>query len=223
MGVCAGVSVKNTQARSPFRRCAERTCADGSRSSRGKTRGPNGLVLIFNYLGIKYLAMTLGEFFEMCGEHPGLLLGFFMLVPLVALLAMFFSGGQGHLSPWKYLYSVLIYLVAIPGIFAVTLSVYMFLFERRSIMDTNIYTQVLPIFSMIITIALIKKQVDLDMVPGFGKISGLITILTVLIILMWIIDKTHIYSITFMPFYVVIIILVVGYLLIRAGMRKLAS
>ena len=87
---------------------------------------------IFIYLAMNSLPMTLGEFFEMCGENPTLLLGFFMLVPFVALLALFFSGGQGHLSPWKYLYSVLIYLVAIPGIFAVTLSVYLFLFERRS-------------------------------------------------------------------------------------------
>jgi hypothetical protein len=167
--------------------------------------------------------MTLGEFFKLCGENPTLLIGFFLFVPLIALLALFFSNGQGHLSPWKYLFSVLIYLVAIPGIFAVTLSVYMFLFERRSIMDTNIYTQVLPVVSMLATFILIRRQVDLDLVPGFGKLSGLITILSVLIVVMWIIDKTHIYSITFMPFYVVILILVAGFLLIRMGLKRLAG
>ncbi len=167
--------------------------------------------------------MTLGEFFTLCGENPKLMLGFFLLIPLIALLALFFSRGQGHLSPWKYLYTVLIYLVCLPGIFAITLSVYLFLFERRSIMDTNMYTQVLPIASMILTIVLIRKQVDLDLVPGFGKLSGLITVIAVLMVLMWIIDKTHIYSITFMPFYVVVLILIVGFLLIRAGFRKLTG
>ncbi len=167
--------------------------------------------------------MTLGEFFTLCGENPAIMLGFFLLIPLIALLAWLFSNGQGHLSPWKYLFSILIYLVCIPGIFAVTLSVYLFLFERRSILDTNVYTQILPILSMVITLILIRKQVDLNLVPGFGKISGLITILSVLIILMWIIDKTHIYSITFMPFYVVVLILVAGYLLIRMGFRKLVG
>src|SRR6187551_1181182 len=152
--------------------------------------------------------MTLAEFFELCGRNPILLLSFFLGIPLIALLAMLFSNGQGHLSPWKYLYSVLIYLVAIPGIFAITLSVYFFLFERRSIFDTNLFTQVMPIVSMIATFILIRKQVDLDLVPGFGKLSGLITIISVLMILMWIIDKTHIYSITFMPFWAVILILV---------------
>ncbi len=167
--------------------------------------------------------MTLGEFFKMCGENPTLLLGFFILVPFIALLALFFSGGQGHLSPWKYLYAVLIYLVAIPGIFAVTLSVYLFLFERRSIMDTNIFTQILPIVSMLTTFILIRKQVDLDLVPGFGKLSGLVTILFILIVIMWIVDKTHIYSITFMPFYVVILILLAGFLLFRMGFKRIAG
>ena len=165
--------------------------------------------------------MTLGEFFEWSGSNPALLLGFFFLIPFLALLAIFFSKGEGHLSPWKYLYAVLIYLVAIPGIFAVTLSIYFFLFERRSIMDTNLFTQVLPIVSMLATFILIRKQVDLDLVPGFGKLSGLITIISVLMVLMWIIDKTHIYSITIMPFYAVILILIAGFLLIWSGLRRL--
>lgn len=167
--------------------------------------------------------MTLGEFFTMCGENPKLLLGYFLLIPLIALLALFFSKGQGHLFSWKYLYTLLIYLVCLPGIFAVTLSVYLFLFERRSIMETNLYTQVLPILSMIATIILIRKQTDLDLVPGFGKLSGLITVISVLMVLMWIIEKTHIYSITFIPFYVVVLILVIGFLVIRTGFKKLTG
>src|SRR5688572_20472174 len=167
--------------------------------------------------------MTLGEFFTWTGENPVLLLSYFIGIPLIALLAGVFSKGEGHLSPWKYLYAVLIYLVAIPGIFAVTLSIYLFLFERRSIMDTNIYTQILPVVSMLTTFILIRKQVDLDLVPGFGKLSGLITVLSMLMIVMWIIDKTHIYAITFMPFYVVVLILVVGFLLIRMGFKRITG
>jgi hypothetical protein len=164
--------------------------------------------------------MTLGEFFALCGENPKLVLGFFLLIPLIALLALFFSKGQGHQSPWKYLYTLLIYLVCLPGIFAVTLNVYLFLFEQRSIMDVNIYTQLLPVVSMLATILLIRKQVDLDLVPGFDKLSGLFTIISILIVIMWVLDKTHIYAITFMPFYVVVLILIAGFLLLRAGFRN---
>jgi hypothetical protein len=166
-------------------------------------------------------AMTLGEFFEHCSNSPVFLLAFFILIPLIALLALFFSKGQGHQSSWKYLYSVLIYLVAIPGIFAVTLSIYLFLFERRSIMETNIYTQVLPVVSMLATFILIWKQVDLDLVPGFDKLSGLVAILTVLIILMWVLDKTHIFSVMIIPFYVVVLMLIVGFFVVRMALRRL--
>src|SRR5688500_12560505 len=159
--------------------------------------------------------MTLGEFFEWTGDHPTLLISYFIGIPLIALLAGMFSKGEGHLSPWKYFYSILIYLTSVPGIFAVTLNIYLFLFERRSIMDTNLYTQVLPVLSMIATILIIKNQVSLDLVPGFDKISGLIIVIASIMALMWIIDKTHIYSITFMPFYVVILILVAGFFVIR--------
>ncbi|MDQ3016827.1 MAG: hypothetical protein M3R25_08960 [Bacteroidota bacterium] len=167
--------------------------------------------------------MTLGEFFDWTSSHPGLLVAYFLVVPFIALLAGMFGKGQGHLSPWKYVYSTLIYLVSIPGIFAVTLSIYLFLFERRSIMDTNLLTQVLPIMSMVTTFMIIRHQVSLDKVPGFDRLSGLILILATLISLMWIIDKTHIYAIAFMPFYLVILILLAGFFVIRLGLKRFAK
>jgi hypothetical protein len=75
---------------------------------------------------------------------------------------------------------------------------------------------------MVVTLLVIKKQVSLDQVPGFGKISGLIMVIATVMCLMWIIDKTHIYAITFMPFYAVILILLAGFFVIRLGLRRLA-
>jgi hypothetical protein len=144
--------------------------------------------------------MTLGEFFNQCSEHPNNLLLFFALLPFTALLAMVFGKNEGHVSPWRELYSVLVYLSCIPGIFAITLSIYMFFFERGSIMNANIYTQILPIISMMATLWLIRRNVDFDLVPGFDKIGSLIFFLTILIILLWILEKTNIYVFTYMPF-----------------------
>lgn len=150
-----------------------------------------------------------------------LLVAFFVLVPVIAWLASLFSKGEGHLGSWRYLFAILIYLVAIPGIFAVTLSIYLFFFERRSIMDTNIFTQVLPIISMVATFLLIKKQVDLQYVPGLDRLSSLITIMSFLMIIMWILDKTHIIVFTYLPFYVVIFLLIIGFLIIRYASKRL--
>jgi hypothetical protein len=167
--------------------------------------------------------MTLGDFFTWSSQRPGLMLGYFVAIPLVAVLAMFFSRGHAHESPWKYLFSVLIYLVSIPGIFAITLSIYFFLFERKPLMEANLYTQVLPVLSMIATIFLIRKQVSLDRVPGFDRLSGLISIIAVLMGVMWIIDKTHIFSITFLPLYVVILLLIGGFFVVRMGLKRLTK
>jgi hypothetical protein len=144
-------------------------------------------------------------------------------VPLTAFLALLFGKGEGHLSPWKYLYSFLVYLTCIPGIFAITLSVYLFLFERRSIMETNIYTQILPVISMVLTLILIRRNVSLDDVPGFGKLSGLIMIITAVVVLFWILDRMRIFAITFVPFIWIVVLFLLIIVIAIAGVRRMKS
>jgi len=167
--------------------------------------------------------MTLGDFFRMTTENPSILVFYFIAVPLTALLALIFSRGEGHISPWKFLYSSLVYLTCLPGIFAITLSAYLFLFERRSIMDTNIYTQIIPVISMIITLWLIRKNVSLDLVPGFGRLSGLLLILFTGMAMLWVLDKTRIFVITFVPFVWVMIFILVMVVLAIVGFRRLST
>lgn len=167
--------------------------------------------------------MTLGQFFDALSQNPAIVLFYFVALPLTALLAGIFGKGDGHLSPWKELYAALVYLACIPGIFAIILSVYLFLFERRSIMDTNLYTQILPIIVMFVTLFIIRKNVDFDDIPGFDKIGGLLMILTVLIAFMWILDKTHIISLVWMPFYYVILMFLVLLVVVRIGWKKMTK
>ena len=76
--------------------------------------------------------MTLEELFQQIAENPAYIIFYFSIIPFAAFLAGLLGKGEGHMSPWKYLYSALIFLVSIPGIFSVTLSVYFFLFEKRT-------------------------------------------------------------------------------------------
>lgn len=167
--------------------------------------------------------MTLGDFFKICSENPGFLIFFMIAVPLTAVLAWLLGKGEGHISPWKYLYSVLVYLTCIPGIFAITLSFYLFLFERRSILDMNVYTQILPVISMIITLTLIKRNVSLDDVPGFGKLSGLLMMITAIIVLLWILDRTRIFAITIVPFIWVVVLFLLIILLAIVGIKRMRT
>lgn len=165
--------------------------------------------------------MTLQEFFDLLAQNPQFILAFFGLIPFTAFVAGILGKGEGHIAPWSYLYSTLIYLVAIPGIFAITLNVYLFIFERRSIMQTDVYTQILPILAMVITLLLIKRNVDLDLIPGFGKLSGLIMVILSVFVILWIIEKTRIYAITFIPFQYFLLLFLGLLIIVRLGWNKL--
>ncbi len=159
--------------------------------------------------------MTLGQFFETVSAQPSIVLFYFFSLPFTAFLAIIFGRNEGHLSPWKYMYTVLVYMACIPGIFALTLNAYLFLFEKQPIMQMNIFTQLLPILCMIITLWLIRKNVNLNDVPGFDKIGSLIFIITIMISMMWILEKTHIFVFTYMPFYQFVLIFIAFLILIR--------
>ncbi len=167
--------------------------------------------------------MTFRAFIEYLGDHPTIVLLFFVGLPILSFVIGWITSEEGHLSPWKYIYSTLIYLVCIPGVFAIALSIYLFLFERRSIFDTDIYTQVLPIVSMLASVFIIKNNVDLNLIPGFDRLSGLIMMIFVTLVLMWLIDKTHIYAFAYIGFGQLILIFLVLLLLIRWGWSRFFS
>jgi len=167
--------------------------------------------------------MTLRELFELLSENPTIILFYFIAIPLTAFLAWIFGRDEGVNSPWKELYSCLVFATCIPGTFAVTLNVYLFLFEKQSVYDTNIYTQMLPILSMVITLWLIRKNVCFEDIPGFGKLGGLMLLITTLFIIMWILEKTHIFVISFMPFQYFLILLLVLLVVVRFGWKLMFS
>jgi len=165
--------------------------------------------------------MTLKDFFELIGNNPFPILAYFLLIPITALIASFLGKGEGHLSPWKYLYSTLIYMVCVPGILAITLSVSFFLFENHSVLETDIYTQILPVISMVATLLLIRKNVELERIPGFGKMSGLIMMILTTLFVMWILDKTRIFVFSSIPFQYVILMFIGLLLIFRIGWSQI--
>ncbi|MCO6476983.1 MAG: hypothetical protein J5I94_10210 [Phaeodactylibacter sp.] len=164
--------------------------------------------------------MTLRELFQLLAGHPEYIIFYFAIIPVMAFLAGILGKGEGHLSPWRYLYSTLIYFVCVPGIFSITVSIYNFLFNRGSIMDADVFAQVLPVLSMVITLLLIRRNVNLDHIPGFDKLSGLITVITAVFILMWVADRTRIIVFSYLPFQYVILIFIALLLAIRYGWRR---
>ena len=167
--------------------------------------------------------MTLKDFFDLLSANPTYILAYFLLIPLAAFIGTIIGKGEEGESIWQYFYSFLIYLVAIPGIFAVTLSVYLFFFERKSVFDTDIFTQILPVASMIATLLIIRRSIDLDYIPGFGKISGLMMVIGVSFMAMWIMEKTHILVFSYVPIQYALLALVGLFVVFRLGWSKMSA
>ncbi len=163
--------------------------------------------------------MSLGEFIGYMGNNPAFALFFFFIIPIAALLGNFMAKGEGHESPWCIYYSVLIYLAVIPGIFAILLNLYHMFFEKRSIYDMNVMMEILPVLSMILTLFLIKKNVDFKDIPGFGKMTGFLGTIAGLMLLFFILEKSHLIVFSYLPFQWLILILVVLFLAIRFGTK----
>lgn len=166
--------------------------------------------------------MTLQQFFDQVGTRPDWVLFYMGVVPLMAFLAGVLGKNEGHLPPWNYFYSFLVYLACVPGVFCMALNIYLFLFERRSIFDFNIYTQILPFFSMMLTLWLIRRNItSFDYIPGFNKLSGLVLMIFATLSIMWIVDRTRIMVFSYLRFEYVLLIFAGLLLLMLWGWRKL--
>lgn len=165
--------------------------------------------------------MSLNEVFDSLERNPLPILLYFVALPLIAWIMGAAAQDGRHIDTWRYLYAVLVYAVCIPGIFAVTLNVYLFLFERQSIWEADLLLQFLPILSMVLTLILIKGKMSFDRIPGFGKIAGFLTIIAALIGIMWFFDRLRLVAFTYVPFSALLIGFVLTLLLIRFAWSKL--
>jgi hypothetical protein len=165
--------------------------------------------------------MTLSQLFSYISQHPWPAAFYFILLPFVTWFIGIVATGSKDVKFWSYIYAVLVYAVCIPGVFAVTLNIYLFLFERQSIWEANIILQYLPILSMAISLILIKNKIPFKLIPGFGKISGFLTLIAALIGVMWFFDRIRLVAFTYVPFSVILTGFILTLLAIRFAWSKL--
>jgi len=138
--------------------------------------------------------MTTRELIQQAGARPLWLIAGCVAPPVLAWLCGWLHGrGRGGIAPWKYAYSLLVYLVCVPGISAVVLTAYTLFFTRENLLDVNPLVYALPIASMVATLVLIRKNVDFDQVPGFDRLAGLMVMIGCSFGLALAIQKTNIW------------------------------
>jgi hypothetical protein len=138
--------------------------------------------------------MTAHELIEWVGKYPLVLLVAFTVPAIAAwVIGCIHGRNQGKNSPWKYLYSLIVYVTCIPGVFAAVLTGYSLFFTKQNLLDANLLVYLLPIVSMVATLFLVRRSVEFEDVPGFDRLSGLIAMMAVSFILALAILKTRIW------------------------------
>ncbi|MFN0213521.1 MAG: hypothetical protein ACKVT2_04640 [Saprospiraceae bacterium] len=168
--------------------------------------------------------MTLRELFDYLSANPLSIAAYFSILLVTAILAGTLGKGEGHRSPWKYLYSAIVYLVCVPGIFAAALAVYLFLFEQGgSIYNVNLLTQVLPVVAMIVTLNIVGRNVEFDYIPGFGRLTDLIMTIFTVYLMMYLLNRLHLVAWVYVPVQWLLLIIAGLLLVVRLGLKRLTS
>jgi hypothetical protein len=138
--------------------------------------------------------VTTRELTQMADHQPLALAGVFVALPVVAwLCGRLHRPGEGGKAPYRFAYSVLVYLSCLPGVFAGVLTAYALFFTRENLLDVSLLVYILPIVSMIVTLVLIRKRVSFDEVPGFDRLSGLMVMIGCSFAIALVIQKTRIF------------------------------
>ncbi len=165
--------------------------------------------------------MTIKELFEFVSNNPNYSLIYFIGLPLIAGIIGILGNDNCNKSPWKEFFMVIIYATMIPGILALFFNLYLFLFENSSILNYNILIQILPVLSMIVTLFIIKRYISFNEIPGFDKISGLILVISSLILILWLADRFRIVAFTYMPIQYLLLLFIILIFAINWGLKKL--
>ncbi len=123
--------------------------------------------------------MNIKQIMDATGGYSSIVLILFITIPVFTLLLNLVVSPNNGKSPWKYIYSIIVYCTCIPGIFAGIITFYTFLFLKHNLLNLNIITYYLPIASMVITLASIRKVMTFKEIPGFDKLSGLMVVISV--------------------------------------------
>lgn len=119
--------------------------------------------------------MTVQELIDLVGGEPlALVAALVGIVAVAFIVGMAHGPGRGTDAPWRYVYAVLVYAACVPGVLATLLTAYTVLFLRGSLLQVNVAVYFAPIVAMAATLAIVHRNVDLDDVPGFDRLSGLI-------------------------------------------------
>jgi hypothetical protein len=138
--------------------------------------------------------MTTREFLKLLALNPWPVAAVLLGLPLLAVLwSLLHSRQASRLAPWKYGFAVLTYLACIPGMVSLVILGYSVFFSHENLLDRDLLSTFGPLASMGLTLVVIRRRVAFAELPGFGRLSGLMTLIGLSFALALVINRTRIF------------------------------
>jgi len=166
--------------------------------------------------------MSVQQFFDYLSQHSLVIVLYFVVIFILALgLSLKHKNSPSTLT--AKILSTLIFLVSVPGIMATILVFYSLFFIRQNLLEVNIILYFLPIISMTVTLFFISKNVSLNTLPGFDRLSGLMTVLVLTGMALLMLYKLRFVVGFFASIQSLLIFGVIFYFVFKSAMNKLTG
>lgn len=116
-------------------------------------------------------------------------------------------------NPHRYVLAVVVYLVCVPGVLALCLTLFHFVFLGTNLLKLPILVYFLPIGVMVFSLVRLSAKVALSAIPGFERLSALILALFIGFLLLFTLSRTRIWLIfggSFLQFLIIGLVLFAG-------------
>ena len=166
--------------------------------------------------------MTLQDLINWLSINQYMVLIYFGTLILLTILVLNFIK-PSNINTLKYIISFVVYGVTIPGILSCLLVAYSFFIIKQSLLQVNFIAYFLPILAMIGTLLFINSKMKMKSIPGFKKLSGLMTIIAITFLLIFLLQKMHFGLFFFGGFTQLIIVFVILFIILRIAWNKLIN
>ncbi len=164
---------------------------------------------------------TVEDAIRFVDNYP-LYIGAFMgAPPLLALIVGFFYKPGYIVRPADYLYSILVYMVCIPGVFSCVLIAYTLFFTHGNLLRVSVWVYFMPVIAMIATLSIIKRKTTFKRLPGFDHLAGLMIVIGVTFVILLLIYKTRIFIGFFSSLFSLLLFGVFLFILLKIGFKKM--
>ncbi|MEM6700224.1 MAG: hypothetical protein AAF599_17605, partial [Bacteroidota bacterium] len=96
-------------------------------------------------------------------------------------------------------------------------------FENKSLLEVNLFIYFLPILSMIAVLTILSRKLQLEHIPGFDKISGLVFMIVAVSLVVFLLSRMRIWTVFVGSIWHLLGLFVVLLIVFRVGFKRLLA